>query len=189
MAKIAIANRIWGNHSSTPLVRLPGVIVSPKGEPITLCPFGDAFPVAVLVMSFIISRTPFFQAAGEHMNRLNIPLAIAFAALTSTALAQDAVRRFNSAELTKRTLERRAMDGAIWGMPLVSFDAMRQGFFRDAKAHYGDILYWSKFSTWKNQTTTPDTSTRYVIFFTNTKDGPVVVEVPPMGDAALSGTF
>lgn len=123
------------------------------------------------------------------MNRLNIPLAIAFAALTSTALAQDAVRRFNSAELTKRTLERRAMDGVIWGMPLVSFDAMRQGFFRDAKAHYGDILYWSKFSTWKNQTTTPDTSTRYVIFFTNTKDGPVVVEVPPMGDAALSGTF
>ena len=66
---------------------------------------------------------------------------------------------------------------------------MRQGFFRDAKAHYGDIMYWSKFSSWKNQTTTPNTSTRYVIFFTNTNDGPVVVEVASVGDAALFGTL
>jgi hypothetical protein len=123
------------------------------------------------------------------MRTLSISLAIAVLALTSDALAQDAVGRFSPAELTKRTLERRAVDGAIWGMPIVSFDVMRQGFFRDAKARYGDVMYWSRFSTWKNQTTTPDTSARYVIFFTNTKDGPVVVEVPPMGDTALSGTL
>jgi hypothetical protein len=123
------------------------------------------------------------------MKRSTISLAVAFVALASNALAQDAVGRFSSAELTKRTLERRAMDAAIWGMPIVSFDVMRQGFFRDAKAHYGDIMYWSRFSTWKNQTTTPNTSTRYVIFFTNTKDGPVVVDVPPVGDAALFGTL
>ncbi len=123
------------------------------------------------------------------MRRLNISLAIAVLALASDALAQDAVGRFSPAELTKRTLERRAVDAAIWGMPIVSFDVMRQGFFRDARARYGDIMYWSRFSTWKNQTTTPDTSARYVIFFTNTKDGPVVVEVPPVGDTALSGTL
>ena len=81
------------------------------------------------------------------MKRLNISLAIGFVALMSNALAQDAVAGFSSAELTKRTLERRAVDAAIWGMPIVSFDVMRQGFFRDAKAHYGDIMYWSKFST------------------------------------------
>jgi hypothetical protein len=123
------------------------------------------------------------------MRRLRISPAIALVALASNALAQDAVDGFSSAELTKRTLERRAVDAAVWGMPIVSFDVMRQGYFRDAKAHYGDIMYWSKFSTWKNQTTTPSTSTRYVIFFTNTKDGPVVVEVPPVGDAALAGTL
>lgn len=123
------------------------------------------------------------------MRGLNISLAVALVALTSDVLAQDAVGRFDSADLTKRTLERRAVDAAIWGMPIVSFDVMRQGFFRDAKAHYGDIMYWSRFSTWKNQTTTPDTSVRYVIFFTNTKDGPVVIEVPPVGDAVLSGTL
>ena len=72
------------------------------------------------------------------MKRFHISLAIAFVAIASNALAQDAPGRINSAELTKRTLERRAMDAAIWGMPIVSFDVMRQGFFRDAKAHYGD---------------------------------------------------
>jgi hypothetical protein len=123
------------------------------------------------------------------MKRLCISLAIAFVALMSNAQAQDAAGRFSAAELTKRTLERRAMDAAIWGMPIVSFDVMRQAFFRDAKAHYGDIMYWSRFSTWKNQTTTPDASTRYVIFFTNTKDGPIVVDVPAAGDAALFGTL
>jgi hypothetical protein len=123
------------------------------------------------------------------MRRLELSLAIALAALTPNALAQDAAGRLNSAELTKRTLERRAVDAAIWGMPVVSFDVMRQGYFRGAKAHYGDIMYWPRFSSWKNQTLAPDASSRYVIFFTNTKDGPVVVEVPPAGDAALVGTL
>ena len=123
------------------------------------------------------------------MRRLNISLVIACVALMPNALAQEAAAQFSLAELTKRTLERRAVDAAIWGMPIVSFDVMRQGYFRDAKAHYGDIMYWSRFSTWKNQTVTPNTSSRYVIFFTNTKDGPVVVEVPPVGDATLFGTL
>ena len=123
------------------------------------------------------------------MRRLNISLVIACVALMPNALAQEAAARFSLAELTKRTLERRAVDAAIWGMPIVSFDVMRQGYFRDAKARYGDIMYWSRFPTWKNQTVTPNTSSRYVIFFTNTKDGPVVVEVPPLGDATLFGTL
>src|SRR6267154_871403 len=78
------------------------------------------------------------------MKRSSISLAIAFVALGSNALAQDAVGRFSPAELTKRTLERRAMDAAIWGMPIGSFDVMRQGFCRDAKAHYGDGMYWAR---------------------------------------------
>jgi hypothetical protein len=123
------------------------------------------------------------------MMRMNISLAIAVVAFMSRGSAQDSAGQLSSAELAKHTLERRAMDAAIWGMPIVSFDVMRQGFFRDAKARYGDIMYWSRFSTWKNQTTTPDTSTRYVIFFTNTKDGPVVVDVPAVGDAAVFGTL
>ena len=81
-------------------------------------------------------------------------------------------------DLTRRSIERRAVEAAIWGMPLVNFDAMRQAYFRDAGAKYNDVMYWSKPSDWKNQTTTPNHSTNYVLFFMNLKDGPVVVDIP-----------
>jgi len=93
------------------------------------------------------------------------------------------------AELADRTLRRRAVEAAIWGMPIVSVDAMRQAYFRGAKANYNDVVFWSKPSDWKNQTTTPNTSTHYVYFNFNTKEGPVVVEIPPAAEAGLFGSL
>lgn len=74
-------------------------------------------------------------------------------------------------------------------MPIVSVDTMRQAFFRDAGAKYGDIVYWSKPSDWKFQFTTPNASTRYVYFNFNLKDGPVVLEIPPTVGAGLFGSI
>jgi hypothetical protein len=96
---------------------------------------------------------------------------------------------FTATALVERTLHRRAVEAAIWGMPLVNFDAMRQAYFRDAGAKYNDVMYWSKPSDWKNQTTTPNHSTNYVLFFLNLKDGPVVVDIPAAQEAALYGTL
>jgi len=97
---------------------------------------------------------------------------------------------FSSEELHRRTLERRAVEAAIWGMPIVSVHAMREAFFRDAKAKYNDIVFWSKPSDWQNQTTTPNASARYVYFNFNTQpDGPVVLEVPAAVGAGLFGTL
>ena len=97
---------------------------------------------------------------------------------------------FSSKELTRRTTERRAVEAAIWGMPIINFDAMRQAFFRDAKAGHGDIMFWSKPGGWKLQCLTPNTSVRYVFSFINTSEaGPVVVELPATADAALNGTI
>jgi hypothetical protein len=92
-------------------------------------------------------------------------------------------------EFDRQTVEQRAVTAAIWGMPIVSVDAMRQAFFRDAKANYNDVVFWSEPSDWKNQTTTPNASARYVYFNFNTKDGPVVVEIPPAVEAGLFGTL
>jgi len=39
---------------------------------------------------------------------------------------------FTSDELARRTIERRATEAVIWGMPLVSVDTMREAAFRDA---------------------------------------------------------
>ena len=59
-------------------------------------------------------------------------------------------------ELIERTLHRRAVEAAIWGMPIVSFDAMRQAFLRDAGAKYNDIVFWSSPADWRLQITTPN---------------------------------
>ena len=50
------------------------------------------------------------------------------------------VQSFSSEDLNRRTVQRQAVKAAIWGMPLVSVDAMRQAYFRDAGAKYNDIL-------------------------------------------------
>jgi hypothetical protein len=100
-----------------------------------------------------------------------------------------AAQSFSSDDLARRTVRRRAVEAAIWGMPLVNFDSMRQAYLRDAGARYNDVIYWSKPSDWKNQVTTPNATTNYVMFFVNLKDGPVVVEVPPASDATLFGTL
>jgi hypothetical protein len=116
--------------------------------------------------------------------------AILLGATTTAAMAAAAQLRGAEAQMADQTTEGRAVDAAIWGMPVVSFDAMRQAFFRDAKARYGDIMFWSKPGGWKLQCLTPNTSVRYVFSFINTKQaGPVVVEVPATGAAALNGTI
>jgi hypothetical protein len=92
-------------------------------------------------------------------------------------------------ELARQTLERRAVTAAIWGMPIVSVNAMRQAFFRDAKANYNDVVFLTTPSDWEFQTTTPNITTHYVYFNFNTKEGPVVVEIPPAIEAGLFGSF
>ncbi len=82
-----------------------------------------------------------------------------------------------------------AVHAAKWGTPIVSFDAMRQAFFRDAGAQYGDVAYVSRFADWRLQITTPNASTRYVYLNFNTKDGPVVLDIPPAAGAGLFGSL
>ena len=89
-----------------------------------------------------------------------------------------------------RTIERRAIEAAIWGMPIVSVDAMRQAYFRDAGAQYNDVVFFSRPSDWKFLVTTPNASTRYVYINFNTQvEGPVVVEIPAAVGAGLFGSI
>jgi hypothetical protein len=95
---------------------------------------------------------------------------------------QTSAQSFSAEELTRRTIERRAVEAVIWGMPAVNFDLMYQAMVRDAKAGPGSnkIVYWSKLSDWKNQTLTPNPDAVYFMPFFDTKDvGPVVLEIPP----------
>ena len=67
---------------------------------------------------------------------------------------------FSIEELERRRVERRAVDAAIWGMPTINFDAMRQAYLRDGEAKYGDIIWWPEGSSWRNQSLTGNTTAR-----------------------------
>src|SRR5689334_24473242 len=98
-----------------------------------------------------------------------------FIVMSSVSMAESV----SPEELARRTFERRAVEAAIWGMPIVSVDAMRQAFLRDAGAEYNDVVYWSRQADWKVQITTPNASSWYVYIPINTQDGPIVVDIPP----------
>src|SRR4029077_10172851 len=94
---------------------------------------------------------------------------------------------FSAEELTRRTLQSRAVEAVIWGMPAVNFDLMYQAMVRDAKAGPGSnkIVYWSTLSDWKNKTLTRTPDAVYFMRFFDTRDGPIVLEVPPSGDEGV----
>ena len=95
----------------------------------------------------------------------------------------------NAADLARRTIERRAVEAIIWGIPMVNFDLMFQAMV-NAKGAVNQILFWSRPSDWKNQFLTPNPDTIYFMPFFSTKDvGPVVLEIPPADDGSITGTI
>jgi len=82
------------------------------------------------------------------------------------------------AGLNDRMTYHRAIDAAVWAMPLMNFK-----FYRDALAESGvgpgDVGYFSKLQDWRFQTATPNNTTPYIMTYWNFADGPVVVEMPP----------
>src|SRR5258708_7513408 len=93
------------------------------------------------------------------------------------------------AQLQQRTLHRRAVDAAIWGMPAVNFDAMYQALVRDAHVPANHIVFWSRLLDWKNQTLTPNPDAIYLMPFYDPTDGPVVLDIPPAGEGSITGSI
>ncbi|MCV7172377.1 DUF1254 domain-containing protein [Mycobacterium manitobense] len=91
-------------------------------------------------------------------------------------------------ELHERTLYRRAVEAAIWGMPAVNYDRMLQALVRDAHGGGNQIVYWSRLLDWKNQTLTPNPDAVYLMPFYDTTDGPVVLEIPAAGEGSITGS-
>src|SRR5580700_3220792 len=114
----------------------------------------------------------------------------AVVAVLSLACAAASVSAQNYApdDLGHRTVERRAIETVIWGMPAVNFDLMLQEMLKlGGKAN--QIVYWSRLPDWKNQTLTPNPDTIYLMPFINTRDaGPMVLEIPPAEGGSITGT-
>ncbi|TCA18533.1 DUF1254 domain-containing protein [Rhizobium leguminosarum bv. viciae] len=105
-------------------------------------------------------------------------------AATTTAAA------FTPEELASRTVERRAVEAVIWGIPAVNYDLMLQEMLTKTKGKVNQILYWSRPLDWHNQTLTPNPDAIYLMAFTDTKSvGPVVIEVPPAEGGSINGNI
>ena len=94
----------------------------------------------------------------------------------------------HSEESSGERLAQQALEAAVWGMPIVSFEAMRRAFFA-AGGNYGDFVYCSRPADWKFQITSPNASSLYVYFNFNTKSAPILLDVPPAEGAGLYGSI
>jgi hypothetical protein len=109
----------------------------------------------------------------------------------STGRAKSALAKLNdlSAEqLAHRVIERRAFEAVIWGMPAVNFELMRHAMM-EAGGDWNQIVYWSRLPSWKNQTLTPNPDVIYLMPFFDTRDGPVVLEIPPAEGGSITGSI
>lgn len=83
----------------------------------------------------------------------------------------------------------RAIEAAVWGMPLMNFKGMRDGTFAN-DVTYNDVTYYSKIQTWRFQAATPNDTTPYWMSYWNVKNGPVVIEIPAStADVGMFGTL
>lgn len=101
-----------------------------------------------------------------------------FAGTAIHAAAGDDGFDLQNAGTHDRMTYHRAIDAAVWAMPMMCFK-----FWRDSLADHGvgpnDVGYNSKVQDWRFQTATPNNTTPYIHAYWNLEDGPVVFEMPP----------
>lgn len=90
-------------------------------------------------------------------------------------------------DIVERGIFRRAVEAAVWAMPAVNFELMREVL---ASGKSNEFVYWSQLLDWRNQTLTPNPDLIYYMAFFDTHDGPVVVEIPAESEGqALNGSI
>ena len=121
------------------------------------------------------------------MKKKSLLASFALLLMTLSALAQNP----SADEINRRLAEGRALEAAIWGMPAVNTDLMRQEMLTKTPGKVNQVIYWGRPLDWKNQTLTPNPDTLYFMAFYDTKTaGPMVFEIPPGDDqGSLNGNI
>jgi len=73
-------------------------------------------------------------------------IALAAFALVCAARTRAGARR-SADDLARRTVERRAVEAVIWGMPAVNYDLMLQEMLSKTNGKVGQVIYWAGRST------------------------------------------
>ncbi|AXI54077.1 hypothetical protein C1J05_05860 [Sulfitobacter sp. JL08] len=125
------------------------------------------------------------------MKEATVAFAVVLAGTTWFATQTIAQNDALTSELStqEKMVHRRAVETAVWAMPLTNALAMRDGF-AEVGCDYNVVCYFSKIQDYRAAVTTPNNTTPYVMAFWNIADGPVMIDVPPTeGDLGLWGTL
>lgn len=86
-------------------------------------------------------------------------------------------------------LVNRALELAVWGLPAVSTRGIVRSIPRDLGGTFNDVIYTSAPLEPRHAFLTANNQTPYVATTLNLRDGPAVLELPPVGEkAALFGS-
>lgn len=98
-------------------------------------------------------------------------------------------KRVELSNAHERGLYSRAFNAVIWGMPAVNSELMHESLLQ-AKGDYNQVVYWSGLINANNQTLTPNPDVIYINPFYDTRQGPVVLDIPAAeGVSSLTGSI
>jgi hypothetical protein len=96
---------------------------------------------------------------------------------------------FKPTDFEEQMVYNRAIEAVIWGMPAVNSELMHESLMK-VKGDYNQVVYWSGLISSKNQTLTPNPDVIYINPFYDTRQGPVVLEIPAVeGVSSLTGSL
>ncbi len=85
---------------------------------------------------------------------------------------------YENAPIEERMIFRRAVETAVWAMPLVGTRGFIEATRRDLKGDWNDVIYFSKPMESRHGFLTANNQTPYVVSSINTREGPMVLELP-----------
>src|SRR5882672_8555857 len=95
---------------------------------------------------------------------------------------------FKPANIQEQMVYSRAIEAVIWGMAAVNSELMHESLL-PIKGDYNQLVYWSGLINSKNQTLTPNPDVIYFNPLYDTRQGPVVLEIPPAdGPSSITGS-
>ena len=95
---------------------------------------------------------------------------------------------FKPANINEFALYSRAFNAVVWGMPAVNFELFHEAL-KKVNGNFNQVVYWSGLLTSKTQTLTPNPDVIYVNPFYDTRQGPVVLEIPAAsGASSITGS-
>jgi hypothetical protein len=112
--------------------------------------------------------------------------------LVATSTSESATKgrsAFTPANINQHLIYSRAFNAVVWGMPAVNFELFNEALTK-AKGNFNQVVYWSASFNFKKPNAYTEPDVIYVNPFYDTRQGPVVLEIPEAeGTSSITGSL